>query len=249
MNGKAVDFGTVVRDLTWSPDGSKAVFIDGSGNLVVANPDGSGKRTAARNPGGQTWSHPAWQYLAGDNDSQVPAKNQLFFAVSQGGTTRLESVPAAAENGTPTQVTLYGEEGAPLPQTGNVWPTANGKYGETLYANTGDGKVYIRDEYTRQQGAAITAGSQPALAPDGEHVVFVRSSGGHDHLFELDFSNRTNPKDLTPNATTDCTEPTWSPDGRTIAFRTPNGISTLPVDGSAAPTQVSTVAGLPAYRG
>ncbi|MFF2545630.1 hypothetical protein ACFVUY_24065 [Kitasatospora sp. NPDC058063] len=30
--------------------------------------------------------------------------------------------------------------------------------------------------------------------------------------------------------------------------RTPDGISTLPADGSAAPTQVSTVKGLPSYR-
>ncbi|MFJ9522905.1 hypothetical protein ACIRPK_32240 [Kitasatospora sp. NPDC101801] len=41
MNGTTVDFGTEVRDLVWSPNGRKAAFVDGAGDLVVADPDGS----------------------------------------------------------------------------------------------------------------------------------------------------------------------------------------------------------------
>ncbi|MFD9129423.1 hypothetical protein [Kitasatospora sp. NPDC059571] len=248
MNGTVVDFGTVVRDLSWSPDGRKAAFIDGSGNLVVSNPDGTGKVTVARNPGGQTWSHPAWQVTGEDKVNHVEPHNNIFFAVAQGGETRLKGVSATAVNGVPEVLGLGTEPDVPpLPQTGNAWPNTGGDHGSAVYANASTGSVYIRDDYLRQQGGKIAEGSQPALAPNAEEVVFVRSVAGHDHIFteRLDGSQA---KDLTPKATTDYTEPVWSPDGRTLAVRTPEGIATLPADGSKAPVLVSTYAGLPAYR-
>ncbi|MDH6123501.1 hypothetical protein [Kitasatospora sp. GP82] len=249
MNGASVDFGTIVRDLTWSPDGAKAAFIDGSGNLVASNPDGSGRVVVARNPGGQTWSHPTWQ-VAPAYGSNIPAKNNLIFAADKDGVSRLERVPATVVGGTPTTLGLeppFDQEDKPLPQTGNVWPNANGGHGTALYANTGNGEVYIRDDYLRQQGGVMTEGSEPALSTDGEDVVFVRSVHGHDHLFEMRLGDRT-AKDLTPNATTDYTEPAFSKDGRTIAARTPKGIVTVPANGSAAPKLISTHTGLPSFR-
>ncbi|WP_035846677.1 TolB family protein [Kitasatospora azatica] len=252
LDNSTVDFHTAVRDLAWSPDGSKAAFIDGAGNLVVSNPDGTGKVVAAKNPGGQTWSHPTWQVTHEDTVNHVPVKNNLFFVVDQGGATRLVAVPANGSNSTPAPLSLYREADdnpTPLPQTGNVWPNASGKVGAAVYANTGDGKVYIRDDYLRQQGGELTQGSQPALGPDELSVVFVRSVGGHDHLFEWQRgTDKPTVKDLTPNATTDYTEPAWSPDGKQLAARTPNGIVTLPADGSAAPKPTAATPGLPAYR-
>ncbi|MER8186717.1 hypothetical protein [Kitasatospora sp. NPDC094015] len=251
MNGAAVDFGTAVRDLAWSPDGTKAAFINEAGDLVVANPDGSGRVVVARNPGGQTWSHPTWQVAAAESEYSLPAKNNLLFAASQDGVLRLKRVPAGTGTASPTDLPLntYSDEDAvPLPQTGNTWPNAGGHHGSAVYANNGTGEVFIRDEYLRQQGMAIGKGSQPTMSPDGEEIVFVRSVDGHDHLFATTDGGRQT-RDLTPHATTDYTEPAFSPDGRTIAVRTPAGIATLPADGSAAPTPVSDHAGLPAYRG
>ena len=247
MNGTRVNFGTVVRDLSWSPNGSKCAFVDGSGNLVVANPDGSGQVVVARNPGGQVWSHPAWQVTGYDSQYQMAAKDNIFFAASVNGVSRLETVPATAVDGTPTALPLGQMAGlAELPQTGNAWPGTGGPQGSAVYANAGNGEVYIRDDYLRQQGMARTPGSEPALSVNDE-IVFVRSVSGHDHLFEL--AQDGSAKDLTPNATTDYTEPAWSANGTTIAARTPAGIVTLPADGSAAPKLVSSYAGLPAYRG
>jgi len=254
MNGTRVDFGTAVRDLAWSPDGRKAAFVDGDGDLAVSNPDGSGRVVVAKNPGNANWSHPTWQVRPADKQNGLPATDDLFFAVrAADGVSRLYGVPATAHRGTPELLHLNRESGAgaqALPQTGNAWPSAAGKYGSAVYANSGTGEVYIRDDYLRQQGAALTAGSEPAMSPtEDQDIVFVRSVGGHDHLF-LEHSTNSGPsyKDLTPNATTDYTEPAFSPDGRTIAARTPAGIVTLPADGSHAPVKVSGYLGLPAYR-
>lgn len=250
VNGHWVDFGVTVRDLAWSPDGAKAAFIDGSGNLDVTRPDGSGRVVVARNPGGQTWSHPTWQVAAADHRDGIPAKDNLIFTAATKGVSRLEYVSAKAVHGTPKKLGLGGYPGpgeSPLPQTGNVWPNAAGTHGRSVYANTDTGDVYIRDDYLRQMGGAITKGSQPTLSPDEREVVFVRSVAGHDHVLVENLGTHS-VKDLTPHATTDYTEPAWSSDGAVLAVRTPTGTVTLPADGSGHPTKVTSVVGLAAYR-
>ncbi|WP_405659751.1 TolB family protein [Streptomyces sp. NBC_00079] len=252
VNGKSIDFGTAVRDLAWNPSGSKAAFIDGHGNLVVSNPDGSHRLTVAANPGGQTWSHPTWQVTAADRANQIPAKNNLTFSAKIHGSTVLEGVKATSNHGRPARISLNGDGEHNVPQTNNTWPNVGGSYGSSVYENTHTGEVYIRDDYLRQQGGALTKGSEPALSPDNEEVVFVRSVHGHDHLFVEDFGGSTNViKDVTPHATTDCTEPTWSPNGKTIAFRAPSGTYTITkgAHGFGSPVKVSKHTGLPAYRG
>jgi WD40-like Beta Propeller Repeat len=250
INGRKVDFKVPVRDLAWSPDGKKAAFVDGSGNLDIANPDGSGRVVVAKNPGNQNWSHPTWQVAAKDTRYNIPAKDNLIFAARAKGVSRLKYVSAKAVHGTPKTLPLNGSpdpDGA-VPQTGNVWPNAAGHYGTTVYANADTGAVYIRDDYLRQQGGKLTKGSQPALSPNEEEVVFVRSVAGHDHVLVEDFVHGNHIKDLTPHATTDYTEPAWSPDGKTLAVRTPSGTVTLPADGSGHPAKVTSTVGLAAYR-
>lgn len=255
MNGTRVNFGVHVRDLAWSPNGRTAAFIDGAGNLEVANANGTGRRIVAVNTRHQTWSHPTWQVAKADA-AGVTAKNNIIFAAGPYGATRLESISATAYHGTPATLRLNKYSGDHItanPTVGNAWPSSGSTPGYTsgrvVYANSRDGEVYLRDDNLRQQGGAVVHGSEPALSPNGAEVAFVRSVGGHDHLFVESLAYGSTARDITPHATTNYTEPTWSPDGHTLAFRTPTGIDTMPANGSKAPVRVSSYTGLPAYRG
>jgi hypothetical protein len=246
MNGTTVDFGTTVRGLAWNADGSRAAFVDGDGDLVTAKPDGSGRVVVARHIDGQSWSHPTWRPMA----SQGQIWADILFVSTASGVTTLKDVRADAVNGTPTPFPDPDEDGVKdVPKTADTWPNSGGSNG-AVFANTQTGDVYILDDSGRGQVSLSmrTPGSEPAFSADKNEVVFVRSVGGHDHIFEQGVDGKASAKDLTPNATVDYTEPAISPDGTTIATRTPDGIATLPADGSAAPALISTYQGLPAYR-
>ncbi|MBS2533057.1 PD40 domain-containing protein [Catenulispora sp. NF23] len=269
MNGQAVDFGTEVHDPSWSADGKRVLFIDGDGNLTVADADGSGKTVIAKNPGGEKWSHPTWEMVASDTTDQIPARAAYVFAsATKAGTTTLWEITADPQTGQPNAQpqklplsSLAGPDSKPIPQSGNKWPSASGKQGESVYEYdhglTSD--LYYRDDNLREQTSlSITNGSEPDYVVTGTsagsgwvtEVVFVRKAGGHKHIFMESMQDTQNAVaiDLTPKATTDCTEPALSPDGKTVAFSTAAGVQTAPADGSGTMTKVTDVPGFPAYR-
>ncbi len=269
MNGQAVDFGTEVHDPSWSADGKRVLFIDGDGNLTAADADGSGKTVIAKNPGGGAkWSHPTWEVVASDATDQLPARAAYVFASTKDGTATLWEITADPQTGQPTGQpqklplsSLPGPDAKPIPQSGNVWPSASGKQGESVYEYdhglTSD--LYYRDDNLREQTSlAITNGSEPDYVVTGTsagsgwvtEVVFVRKAGGHKHIFMEFMQDSQNAVaiDLTPKATSDCTEPALSPDGSTVAFSTSSGIQTVAASGSGTPKQVTDTPGFPAYR-
>ena len=58
----------------------------------------------------------------------------------------------------------------------------------------------------------------PSLSPDGSWVVYDNNASGHAHIY-LQSTSGTNAIDLTRESAVDDTEPAFSPDGETIAFR------------------------------
>lgn len=264
MDGRAVDFGTAVHDPAWTPDGKKVAFIDGQGNLEVANADGSGRVQAAKNPGGETWSHPTWQDngpLPIGGGSTVPGRDFIFFGSSKNGGT-LEVVSGTALDGIPTALELGaggGEGVVQNPTGGNRWINVGGPAGAAVYEHddAGTTEIYYRDDYLRQQGGKyLDNASEPAffdtavLGGDGsglQGTVFVRTvKSGHKHIF-LSPQQGAPVVDLTPNASYDCTEPAVSADGKTVAFSTPSGVETVGT-GGGTPKKITDTPGFPAFR-
>ncbi|MEU4566500.1 cell wall-binding repeat-containing protein [Micromonospora sp. NPDC023956] len=88
-------------------------------------------------------------------------------------------------------------------------------------------------------------GANPSISPDGSRVAFVRD--GRIVVADLRGENEVR---LTPEGV-QYDHPTWSPDGRTLAFSSATGarqVYTAVADGSAAPVAVPGLNGVPAYQ-
>lgn len=83
-------------------------------------------------------------------------------------------------------------------------------HGDVFAASAKDGGDAQRITMTSEQEAGL------AWAPDSRRLAYTSARDGVTHLFVYDFGTRTETK-LTDGPTNDV-GPTWSPDGKTIAF-------------------------------
>lgn len=92
----------------------------------------------------------------------------------------------------------------------------------------------------------VSDAASPAIAPDGQHLAFIRTTSGHAQVFVSDLSGGN-----VVQVTTDAVEhdnPTWSPDGATIAFNEGSAVKTAAANGSSGTPIATGLSGTPAYR-
>ncbi|HZD97399.1 MAG TPA: hypothetical protein VE132_04470 [Micromonosporaceae bacterium] len=249
IGGRPARFGSSVTDATWAPDGSRLAYVDGNGNIATARPDGGDVHVLTRTDRNVKRAHPTWA-AAGSTIE--------FTERGRDGVWRLITVPSDGIASDPEQVDWLGD----TESHGDTAPNAVGALAEIpgdlaldrlayQHAGPNGSEVWILDGNQREPiPVKVGAGSQPALAPDGQRIAFIGSGG---QLFVEAITNRRG------GATVQITfgvkgisSPAWSPDGSRIAFRTAKdveSVSAKPVSATKNPIRVeSKTPGVPTYR-
>jgi len=215
----------------------------------AGEPAGSGPDSAQRpsgdwstlQPGASTWY--AFEY-AGDSSQvtirlQAEPRDSLAFGVWTPGNVRdwrlgLEAEPVgrgSPDPGSPGRLAWSGS----FTEAGTYYVVVEGQGGQAetsyyLLEIEGTGVTLSAPAPTpaptpRAQPAG--SGSRPAAAPPAGRLAFQTSMGGPIYVINADGSGL--------RRLTDGMDPTWSPDGREIAFarwREPRGIWVISADGS-----------------
>lgn len=219
--------GLAPRDPEWSPDGTELAYWGYSasprsdaGLWVLGQPFGI-STTPRHLTTGSSDSDPTWS----------PDGTKIAFLRSGPGAEGIYVVNAAG--GTPYRIIdpgVFAEDLAWSPDgTRIAYANYCCGYGTTKH-------VYVLD-LDSASVVDIGEGLSPSWKPDGTKLVFEHAYSSTDHdiyTMNPDGTDRTGLQTGTVNDV----EPTWSPDGKQVAFIRSNGVYTWPLSGGNA-TKVS----------
>ena len=199
---------------TWSPDGRRIAFLHGRGRgrgqLYVVNADGSGLRNLGRIAGPALFA----SQLVWSPDGRTIYFGRYLVSTDGSGARKLPYIPLIAVwSPDGRQIAFVGNRATGLPG-----PGARSKDDSEIYVMNADGSG------TRRLTHNVGYDGEPAWSPDGRKIAFqskrravrgvVGGSNGEIYVMNADGSGKRN---LTRNPAQDGS-PSWSPDGRRIAF-------------------------------
>ncbi|MFC4016774.1 cell wall-binding repeat-containing protein [Micromonospora sp. GCM10011542] len=236
--------GEAMRDVSWSPDGSRLIYHAPDGKIKSLRYTGADTvrevnffASSDIERAGTSWLGDSSRVVWAEKWNTSPYSRWSIRIAESTWSGWSESIYAGDStkhyrnpDGGPGRTVVFQRED----DNGSGQPT--GQPAVLLY----DG---AKPEY-KQVTVVDEHGANPALSPDGSRVAFVRDN----QIITSDLTGG-NEVAVTSNAAVH-DNPTWSPDGSTIAFSQGTTVATAPADGSRAdsPTVVSTTGGVPAYQ-
>jgi TolB protein len=200
---------------TWSPDGRRIAFLHGRGRgrgqLYVVNADGSGLRNLGRIAGPSLFGgHLVWS-----PDGRTIYFGRYLISTDGSGARKLPYMPLNA---------VWSPDGRQIAFVNNV---STGLPGPGAARSKDDSEIYVMNadgSGTRRLTHNVGYDGEPAWSPDGRKIAYqskrravrgvVGGRSGEIYVMNADGSGKRN---LTRNRAQDGS-PSWSPDGRRIAF-------------------------------
>ncbi|MFG1649074.1 cell wall-binding repeat-containing protein [Micromonospora sp. NPDC049275] len=233
-----------ITDAAWSPDGSQAVYLDQQAGIKrIRFNDGAIRYTVNSPPddgvrrGSPTWwadgSAVAWSEKNSASSPWRVATERVGGLLGNSWLSPKDGKHYLNPDGGPGQLVAFQRQD----DNGSGLPT--GQPAVMLYDGAQEGfeRWRLVDEN----------GSNPSISPDGSRVAFVRA--GRIVVSDLAGDNEVT---ITP-ADVQYDNPTWSPNGTSLAFSRVTSTGAWPVytalvDGTAAPSAVPGLNGVPAYQ-
>jgi Tol biopolymer transport system component len=182
----------------WSPDGNWLVFtsnIDGDDEVWIVSRDGTQKRQLTDNS------------ISDNNADWHPDGQHIVFQRHEGG-----RVDRLIMNRDGSNVRKY-EPPAPRPVAGLLVQERRTANGQAVILTRGGVERRI---------STVTWAEQPSVSPDGRFVVFEQRDDPND-IIGSDIAVWDTQREGPPTVIARGTDPSWSPDGRSILCKTPKG--------------------------